>query len=99
MSDNEDDDYKFSIVKFIKKGRKNITKEVDIVPSSWIEWNKKLQKLEVPFLSPPYKNEDFDLLHDMVKNECEVPESWEKYKIEIVGHASMYNCITFLFLK
>ncbi|KYQ53674.1 hypothetical protein ALC60_04646, partial [Trachymyrmex zeteki] len=81
----------FKIVKFIKRGRKGLKKEIDIVPATWIHWDNKTKRLKVPFLPTPYTSEDIKLLHDIVKSECEAPESWPIYNVDIIGEARTYK--------
>ncbi|XP_011699738.1 PREDICTED: uncharacterized protein LOC105457027 [Wasmannia auropunctata] len=83
--------YRFKIVKFIKRGRKGSKKEIDIVPAEWIHWDNKTKRLKVPFLPTPYTNEDIKELHKIVKSECEAPESWPLYNVDIIGESRTYT--------
>ncbi|TGZ34414.1 Uncharacterized protein DBV15_12920, partial [Temnothorax longispinosus] len=94
MSESDDGEkmiYRFKIVRFVKRGRKGLTKEIDIVPSAWIDWDEKTKRLKVPFLPPPYTKKNINELHDMVKQESEVPDSWPFYNIDIVGQAKTFT--------
>ena len=81
--------YNFQIVEFItgepKKGNK---RSIDIVPSGWVSYDKKKDKIVAKFMNPPYTNEDIDLLYTLVENEESAPESWPTYSVKIRGHAS-----------
>lgn len=90
MSDSDEDVmYKFKIIKFKKRGRQGLTKEIDIVPAFWINWDEKTKSLRCKFLELPYSSEDITLIHEIVKKGLPAPESWPTYKVEIVGEASM----------
>lgn len=97
-SDNEEEEkYPLTIVQFICRGRRGSQKQIDIIPSKWLDWNSKVKKLKSKFLPPPYTDEDTKLLHSLVKTLGDAPESWPSYTVEVKAHAS--KMLRFFLLK
>lgn len=85
-----DESYVFQLVRFVTRGRQPLQKAVDIVPVKWISFDQKSGKCMTKFLPPPYEDEDCELLHTLVENLADPPETWPTYPIRFKGRASEY---------
>lgn len=81
----------FTLVKFIHKGRRKQVEDIDIVPTNWIEFDKKRGRLATKFLAGPYNEEDNLLIHSLVQGLQDPPESWPIYSVEVKGRANTYE--------
>lgn len=85
----------FSLVQFIHKGRKKKVEAVDIVPSKWLDFNKKTGRMVTKFLasngSSPYTDEEIEMLHSLVQNNVDAPEEWPTYPVKVLGRATSYS--------
>lgn len=94
MSDSESGDsdvelYDFSFIQFIHKGRKRKIEQYDVVPSKWLEYDKKRGRCIVPY--PDIQtNDDEEFLHGMVIKLADPPEIWTKLSVVIIGRASKF---------
>lgn len=77
----------YSLVQFIHRGRKKKVECVDIVPSMWLDFDKKRGRITTKFLESPYTAEDTQMLHSLVKNNVAAPEDWPIFPVQIVGRA------------
>ncbi|OXU32256.1 hypothetical protein TSAR_008077, partial [Trichomalopsis sarcophagae] len=82
--------YDFSLVKFIKKGRPSVTREMDIVPTKWIGFSKQKVRCTVKYPSSSSNPEDCSLLHDLVQVLAVPSENWKENKIAIKGRVRTY---------
>lgn len=78
----------FSIVSFISRGRPAATKDVDIVPSSWLMWDGKKKKCVTKFPPPPYDQKTCSMLHEMVSTLKDPLDDWSVYSVNLKGEAS-----------
>lgn len=83
--------YDFSLIQFVHRGKKRKIEQIDIVPTKWLKYEKSRSRCVTPFLDSPYSEEDAQLLHDLVKNLCDPPESWGIFSIDIKGRASKFE--------
>jgi len=81
------EEYPYLIVEFIKRGRPGI-REIDIVPTKWLIFDVKLQKLKVYYKSPPYSEDDFSLIQALAENKSDPPKYWKLFTVRVVGRAS-----------
>lgn len=79
----------FSVVQFIKKGRPSVTRQVDVVPSKWLE-SKGKGRLATRFPELSSTPDDTKFLHDFVKSQADAPECWKLYTVVVLGQACMY---------
>jgi hypothetical protein len=87
MSSDEDSNYDFVVVEFISRGRPG-QRQIDLVPSKWIEFDEKKGRLMVKFMPPPYGKEDFQLITQLAKKLADAPEDWVSYNIKVRAKAS-----------
>jgi len=66
---------------------KRKTKEINIVPSTWLYSDKISSTLLCKFMPGPYNNERAKKLLHMVKNSSSPEEDWPSYPVELVGRA------------
>ena len=88
--------YDYQIIEFVVRGPKNSTRQTDILPSWWINFNKRRLKLEAQYLPPPYTPERCKVLHHLVQNKLPPINDWPFYTIKLIGQASKYFKYTFL---
>lgn len=88
------EEIKFHLVEFITRGPKKPIKQIDIVPSSWISFNKLKGKLECQFLPPPYTKKSTEFLHDLVSRCQDVPSDWPYFTVDVKGVASKLSAIS-----
>lgn len=79
----------YFVVEFIKRGRVGI-RSIDIVPSKWLLFDRKENKMKCFFLGPPYEEENLRMLQQFVEMRADAPASWSKYNIKIVARASKF---------
>lgn len=84
----DESNYRFQLVEFITRGSKKPLKQIDIVPSGWIRYNKQKGKLECQFLPPPYEKKSSDLLHKICSRAQDAPKNWPFYSVDVKGGAS-----------
>lgn len=92
-SDNEEFQYqleKYSLVRFVHKGRKRKIESVDLVPTKWLDFDKKKARCVCKYMAGPYGDEDLQLIQDLAKNLADAPEEWQTFSIEHVGRASKH---------
>lgn len=90
-SDSSDSELQiYSLVQFIHRGRKKKVEDVDIVPSKWLDFNKKTGRMTTKFLEIPYTSEDIATLHTLVKDNVDAPEAWPTFNVKVLGRASTY---------
>lgn len=80
----------YAIVQFIKRGRPGVTREIDIVPSKWLNHSKSKDRCTTKFPEASTDPEDNALLHDLVKELADPPEIWKEYTVDILGRASKF---------
>jgi len=66
---------------------KKKTKEIKIVPSTWLYSDKLSSALLCKFMPRPYNNERAKKLIYMVKNGLSPENHWLSYPVELVGRA------------
>lgn len=81
--------YNFQIFEFLKPGRKSV-RCIDIAPSSWCEWNKKKNILQVHFPKGLLTKKERRDLHHLVKNFLPYSPDWDVYNIRLRSHASKF---------
>jgi len=80
-------EYKYRLVVFLNTKK---TKEIDIVPATWLHCNETSDILQCKFMPPPYNKDRANKLIEMVKN-CDFPEEeWPNYSVDLVGRARKY---------
>lgn len=78
----------YVLVKFRDEEQADVPETIDIVPKTWLHYNKKINMCVTPFPSPPYTYNKIKYLHNKVVH-LEQPDSqWKEYPVNIVGHAS-----------
>ncbi|XP_043485176.1 uncharacterized protein LOC122513014 [Leptopilina heterotoma] len=88
---NPDDDvYDFQLIEFITRGPKT-NRSTDIVPSFWVEFNKKNGKLFTKFLPPPYTADATAVLEHYVRARLQPMDSWNSYNIKLIGQSRTYE--------
>lgn len=85
--------FEYQIVEFIMWGPKS-TRKTDVVPISWMNYNKKTVQIQTKFLPKPYTEETCALLHHLVKNNVEPLDRWPEYNVKLVGQASKYYVLS-----
>lgn len=88
-SDEETELPDFSIVHFIKRGRQPKTRQVDIVPSKWLD-SKGKGRFCTRFPELSSDQDDSEFLHGFVKSCADPPEAWKTYTVAVLGQASAY---------
>lgn len=88
-SDNEAELRNYSVVQFIKRGRPSVTRQVDVVPSKWLE-SKSKGRLSTRFPELSSTPDDSKFVHDFVKSCADAPESWKLYTVVVLGQACTY---------
>lgn len=79
-----DEDTKFALIVFTEDpGQVNI----DIVPTNWIFYNEKKDKLYCPFIDVCNEH-NVKLLNSLVKRRSSPLSTWKSYAIDIRGTAS-----------
>lgn len=78
-------EYKYRLVMFLNNKKK--TKEIDIVPATWLHSNDSSQDLLCKFMPAPYNKERAQKLIKMVRNLDLPEESWPSYPVDLVGRA------------
>lgn len=79
--------HKYRLVLFINNKK---TKDIDIVPTSWIIYNGRNSTLSCKFPKQPFDEKKRELLRKMLEN-CEEPEKdWPSYRVELRGRACKY---------
>lgn len=87
---NPDDDvYDFQLLEFITRGPKT-NRSTDLVPSFWVEFNKKNGRLFTKFLPSSYTADASAVLEHYVKEKRQPMDSWNSYNIKLIGQASMF---------
>ena len=78
---------KYSLVRFIVKGRKpeERLRPFDIILTSWLHFEGK--KVSCFFPEPPYDDETSKNMNECLENMSEPPNHWPRYNCEIVGRA------------
>ncbi|XP_011687421.1 PREDICTED: uncharacterized protein LOC105449736 [Wasmannia auropunctata] len=89
MSSDGHGNYDFVVVEFISRGRPG-QRQIDLVPSKWIEYDEKKARLMVKFMPPPYEKEDFQLITELAKKLADAPEDWILYSIKVRAQAKTY---------
>ena len=90
--DSTDDEIEirdFSLIRFVKRGRQSITRQVDIIPSKWLESKKQKGRFSTKFPESSTNPEDSQLLHDLVQSLGDPPTIWKSYTVAVLGQASM----------
>ncbi|XP_003427671.1 uncharacterized protein LOC100678248 isoform X1 [Nasonia vitripennis] len=82
---------KYALIRFIHRGRKRRVESIDIVPSKWLDFDKRKARCVTKFLEEPYSEEDLELLHKLVIADVEAPEDWPTFSVKIVGRAGTYK--------
>lgn len=77
----------FTLVKFIHRGRKKKCESVDIVPTKWLDFDKRRGRCTTKFLEAPYGPEDINMLHGLVRDKSDAPEGWPVLPVGIRGRA------------
>ncbi|XP_043266800.1 uncharacterized protein [Venturia canescens] len=81
-------EYKYRLVMFISDKKE---KEIDIVPTSWLENDEATDTLLCKFMPQPYTKKTISILHKMLKN-CEKPlDEWPSFPVDLRGRASTYE--------
>ncbi|XP_043283680.1 uncharacterized protein [Venturia canescens] len=80
----------FKLVEFREEndGQK---KSVDVIPSSWIAYDKNTDGLMAKFMPPPYDEENSALLHSLIECCAPAPEDWPAYAVTVRGRARTYQ--------
>lgn len=78
----------YALVRFIHKGRKKKIESIDIVPTKWLDINKKRNQMITKFLAEPYESEDIKMLHYLVKRNVSAPQDWPTFPVAVLGRAS-----------
>lgn len=81
------EEYMFNIVEFVKRGRPG-TREIEIVPSKWLLYERKAGKPKVLYKEPPYTDADYDLIQHLAETDADAPDEWKLYTVKIVARAS-----------
>lgn len=90
-SDGEELKYglqKYSLVRFVHRGRKRKVESVDVVPSKWLDFDKIRARCVTKYMAPPYNEEDLQELHKLAIANVDAPEDWPTYSIQQLGRAS-----------
>lgn len=82
--------YDFTLVEFVTRGRKRKIKQIDIVPTKWIEFSKQRGRLITKFPENSSHPEDGTMLHTLVKNLVDAPEDWPIFSVLVKGRAQTY---------
>lgn len=82
---------KYSLVRFVHKGKKRKCEEIDIVPSKWLSYDKRKKRCTTQFLKPPYEEEAILLLHSLVQTAEIAPADWPTYTVEMIGRAGEFQ--------
>ena len=61
---------------------------MDIVPSSWVNYDSSKKACMTFYPEPPYSNDDLKQLQKRVKKEMDPLSSWVKWPIILRGGAS-----------
>lgn len=77
-------EYNYRLVVFVNKKK---TKEIDIVPSTWLYSSNVSNELLCKFMPGPYNNDIIEKLLHMVKSGSPPEENWPSYPVELVGRA------------
>lgn len=83
----------YTLIEFVHRGKRKKCEDVDIVPTTWITFDKKKKKCVTQYLAPAPSEEDKLLLHELVKNLVDPPEDWPTYTVDLKGTASMSNIL------
>lgn len=78
---------KYVLVQFVKRGRKNKVRPVDIVPFIWVDYDKSKDRLSVLFIEDVSIDEDIAMLNQLVKadNSIAAPNSWPFFTVQLLG--------------
>lgn len=63
------------------------TYNIDVVPSSWLHFDKSADDLVTKFMPPPYSKSKSDHLHSIVKACESPPQQWPTFRVSIKGSA------------
>lgn len=81
------DEYDYQIVEFVKRGRPG-TREIDIIPTKWLIYDKKMRKPRAFYKVPPYSEDDFTLIQDLAESKADAPDNWQLFTVKVVARAS-----------
>jgi len=91
MSSDENENLcDYQIVEFVTRGRPSVRK-IDLVPTRWIKYDIKKGKLVTKFKPPPYEEQDFKIITDLVKKLADAPNDWVTYGIRVRARASKFS--------
>lgn len=85
-SDDENENYPYQLIEFIKKGRPS-TKEIELVPTSWIKFESGVIKCLYP--EGPYTEEVLEEVRRAIKNQLDPQGNVRAYSCRLKGIASM----------
>lgn len=90
--------YDFTIVQFIKRGRQSKTRQVDVVPTKWLEFDKQKGRCITKYPDLSSNPENTTLLHDLVSSLGDAPSNWLSFTVDLLGRARMFSIVyTFIF--
>lgn len=91
--DTSDEEFalrQYSVVHFIKRGRKGKTRLVDMIPTNWLNSKKQPGRFSTKFPESSDNPEDKQLLDELVKSLADPPAIWKSYTVAVLGQASMF---------
>ena len=82
----DEEEYKFQLVQFTQSQRAGIL-DIDIVPTSWILWDKIKRTCIIKYPPPPYTAKVCEKLQLLVKNHEPPLDRWQCWDVLIKGGA------------
>lgn len=82
-SSDDFDDYLYDVVEFIKRGRPS-SRTIDIVPMKWLSFNEKKKCMETKFKPPPYNEQVFKEIENLVESNVDASE-WPVYHVRVIA--------------
>lgn len=79
--------YKYYICEFIGYEDQSGNLDFDVIPSSWISYDEKIQSCVAKYPNPPYTQKVKKLIETLAIYEKPNASSWPEWKINIVGGA------------
>ncbi|KAH0539855.1 hypothetical protein KQX54_009166 [Cotesia glomerata] len=80
--------HKYQLILFLDD---SLTKSIDIVPSSWLSYDKITDSTYCKFMPAPYDLQKFKTLQNMVMKCAGLLSSWPEYLVDIRGRANTYE--------
>lgn len=75
------------LVEFVNPGRRPRVKQIDIVVTKWLTYDEGKKKCVVKYPPPPYGEESYQKLEQLLADESDAPKEWFSYFVRLRGKA------------